>query len=129
MNPDGTIRRQAVWRARISMGSANGRRLRKYLYATSERAVLEKLDKALRAQHKGELAPGRRVKVDDYLRKWLISSKDRVRPASYLFYRQRLAHVIPALAGRYLDSLMAADIEEMLARLAQRVGTVAPISH
>ncbi len=85
----------------------------KQLYAPTEKAAHEKLQKALREQEQGILATGPQQKLSDYLNWWLEEvHKHKLRRGTYLLYRGILRnHIIPALGDTQLRKLTSKQIQ------------------
>lgn len=86
----------------------------KQLYASTEKAAHEKLQKALREQEQGILATGPQQKLGDYLNWWLEEvHKVKVRQGTYRGYRISLnIHILPALGDIQLRKLTPRQIQE-----------------
>lgn len=85
----------------------------KQLYASTERAAHEKLQKALREQEQGILATGPQQKLKDYLNWWLEEvHKVKLRKGSYRLYRTILdKHILPELGEIQLRKLTSQRIQ------------------
>jgi integrase len=101
----------------ISMGfGAEGKRRRKYLYASTAAEARQKLRQAKEEQARRRLIAGRRVRLGDFLENWLATTAQKVRPSTFRIYDQLLrSHVIPALGHIPLDDLRPDDVRRMLA--------------
>lgn len=116
---EGTIFEEAPgkWRASISAGWRNGKRIRKTFTAETRREVQEKLAKALRDQQLGlNVAPERRT-LAQFLDTWLREvAKGSVRPKTYRTYADIVRlHVSPsAIGGRLLGRLEPQDVQTFL---------------
>ena len=115
---EGTIfeERPGKWRASISVGRKNGRRIRKTFTATTRGEVQKKLTKALRDQQLGiSVAPDRQT-VGQFLRAWLDDvAKQNVRPATRASYSWIIVkHLVPGLGRIQLSKLSPQDVQSFL---------------
>ncbi len=85
----------------------------KQLYAPTEKAAHEKLQKALREQEQGVLATGPQQKLGDFLNWWLEEvHKVKLRKGSYRRYRSALnIHILPELGDIPLRKLTPRQIQ------------------
>jgi integrase len=108
--------RPGKWRASISVGRKNGRRIRKTFTATTRREVQKKLTKALRDQQLGiNVAPERQT-VGQFLRAWLEDvAKQNVRPATQASNSWIIAkHLIPGLGRIPITRLSPQQLQSFL---------------
>jgi len=70
---DGGIRRRqdGRWEATVDLGFANGKRKRKYLYGSTRREVVSKLDKAKQSVQQGLNLVAKRQTVGSWLDYWI----------------------------------------------------------
>jgi integrase len=107
------------WAAQIDLGWHDGRRVRKTLYATTRREVVEKLTAARRAMDAGLRPTGDRLTVGAYLTEWLEAVE--VRPSTLRRYRQIVgSHLVPHLGRVPLAKLSPPDVERMLRAVGER---------
>ncbi len=101
----------------VSQGTdASGKRIRKRLYAATETEARRKLREALRKHHRGELVPGRRQTIRQFLEDWLENvARHKVRPSTWRRYVQLVrGHLIPSLGHLTLEGLMPEQVQAML---------------
>jgi len=117
-----------MWVAMVDLGWIGGRRRRKAVYASTERAVLAKRDQ-LRADHaKGVnlAAPPRTVAA--WLHEWLttVKSSDGTGPATRARYEQIVrVHLVPQIGSVKLTALSPRHVQGLVADLQK---TAAPAS-
>jgi len=124
-NGDGCIRQRkdGRWLAIITVGySAGGKRLRKYVYGETKREVTEKLTRLQNQKLDGALQPTSKLKVDEYLQRWLEDAvKLSVRNTTYQSYSQLVRlHISPLIGGMKLASLTPANVQWLYAELDRR---------
>lgn len=111
-------RRDGRWCARLQLGYAGGKRLRKHYYARTRREVVEKLDRAKADLRRG-IAPGNdRLTIGDYLEQWLQEvATPSVRPSTLAAYEMHCRlHLIPELGSTSLSKLTPQAVQAMLNR-------------
>jgi integrase len=111
---EGSIRQRAdgMWRGEIMLGYlADGRADRRYVYAKTQKACIEKLD-ALKVQAaNGMLGDADRTRetVETFLRRWVQAARTSVKPKTYKRYEELVSlHLIPGL-GRYRLAKLGPD--------------------
>lgn len=104
------------WAAAVNLGWQNGRRQRKYLYATTRREVQEKLTKVLRDQQLGLPVAPERQTVGQFLDRWLEdSAKPSVRPKTFESYQQLVRLYLAPDLGRFgLSKLSPQAVQRFL---------------
>lgn len=115
-NGEGSIvlRSDGRWQGVAHVGYANGRRVRKYVYARSQREVREKLQEARRAVERG-LDVTEDLTVGAFLERWLAAVRPSLRERTYLRYLQLLAlHVTPTLGRVRLTRLSPAQVQALI---------------
>ena len=109
------------WRAAVSIGWKNSKRVRKTFTAQTRTEVAEKLIQALRSRQLGlPIAPEKQT-VGQFLCSWLEKhAKSKVRPLTYRSYSWIIhKHLVPALGKIPLIKLTAQQVETFLSeRLA-----------
>jgi integrase len=104
------------WRAVVSLGYRNGKRLRKVFEALTRQAVQRKLSDALTSQQHGLPIAAERETVGQFLTAWLEDVvKPSVKPKTRRTYADlcRL-HLIPSLGKRPLARLSPHDVQAFL---------------
>jgi integrase len=115
------------WVGIISLGyDGHGRRKRRAVYGQTKAEAQEKMQKLQTQALTGTLSDTGRLKVGDYLQRWLENTaKEKVRPTTYARYEQYVRlHLKPILGGVQLAKLRALHIENCYAEL-QRNGASA----
>lgn len=104
------------WRAAVSLGWKDGRRVRKVFSAKTRREVPDKLTIALRSRQLGLPVPGERQTVANFLSDWLREcAKPRVRPKTYGSYSWIVNHhLTPGLGRVRLARLNSQQIQTFL---------------
>lgn len=116
--------RPGVWAAVVDLGWVDGKRKRKYVYASTEAAAVQKRDELRRQLHLGVdlTAPTRTVAA--WLDEWLTETKahDGTRSSTLARYRQVVrTHLTPSLGRIKLDKLTARDVQRFLNALRTQV--------
>jgi len=111
---------KGLWVGSISTGlDANGKTVRRYVYAKRKEDLLDKLD-LLKSQRKDRslVAPSR-MKVSEYFQTWLEgTARLRVRFGTYQNYSGLIKNkIVPKLGGLKLSLLSAVHIQSLLADL------------
>ena len=124
-NREGTIcqRADGRWMARVTLATGE----RKNLYASSEKEVLRKLDKA-RRRHQDGLPPiDETTKLGDFLDRWLAECvKPHRAYGTYRAYESHCRiHIRPALGHVRLARLTVMDVQRFVNDLsdASKAGT------
>jgi integrase len=104
------------WRASISVGRKDGRRVRKQFSGSTRRGVQEKLTKALRDQQLGINVAPQRQTVGQFLQAWLDEvAKNNVRPSTLASYSWIIRlHLIPALGRIPIAKLSPQHLQTFL---------------
>lgn len=122
---EGSIRLRADgrWEARISLGSVDGRRKRKFLFARSRRQVLLKLQEELRRRAHGKAESSMRLR-DFLLERWLPDVVEpNKRPRTQYEYRGHVRrYLVPGLGHIPLNRLEPAEVQRFLNRIRREVG-------
>lgn len=118
---EGNIYRRADgrWVARLHLGYAGGKRLRKHFYGTTRREVADKLTKARHDLQRGlPVGLDGRQTLEAYLHQWLRDVvKPSVRPSTYTAYEMHVRlHLVPELGRVPLTKLSAQQVQAMLNR-------------
>jgi integrase len=119
-------RKDGLWVGALELGWENGKRNRKFVHASTRRAVVSEL-----AELKRRLGLGQRIDRDEqtvkeFLTRWLAWKEGHVRARTldgYKGYIER--HIYPALGKSPLVALRVEDVQGMLDK---RKGTMAPQS-
>jgi len=110
-----------LWYASLSLGfDGEGRRVRKTVYGASKGDVAEQLRK-LQAEHDaGRLLDTEEMTTGEYLTRWLATTKDKTRPATWARYAQLTEqYLIPALGRVKLAKLRPIHVESIYAELVR----------
>ena len=104
------------WRAAVSVGWKNGKRVRKTLTAKTRRDVSERLTALLRSQQLGLPVAPEKQTVEQFLTRWLEDvAKPSVRPKTYRFYADLVSlHISPVLGRILLNKLSAQHIQSLM---------------
>jgi integrase len=115
---EGTIfqERPGKWRAIVSVGHRNGRRIRKTFTAGTRREVREKLTKALRDHQLGINVAPQRQTVSQFLQSWLMEvAKQNVRSSTFASYEWIVReHLIPGIGPTPIAKLSAQQLQSFL---------------
>lgn len=110
------LRSDGRWEARLTLGSQDGRQLRRSFFGHSEEEAAAKMEAARRDLDVGLILAGPRLTVARYLRDWLVVSELRVRPSTFRRYRQLVENnILPAIGHIPLMKLTPTAVERMLA--------------
>ena len=104
------------WRAAVSVGWKDGKRVRKVLTGKSRGDVSGRLTALLRSQQLGlSVAPEKRT-VGQFLQRWLTEcAKPKVRPLTYSSYSWIVNnHLVPCLGRIRLDRLNPEQVQAFL---------------
>ncbi len=104
------------WRASLSLGRKNGKRIRKSFTARTRREVSEKLAKAVRENQLGVNVAPEHQTLAQFLQTWLNEvAKQTVRPKTFRTYTDIVKlHIAPALDSRPLTRLSPQNIQAFL---------------
>ena len=104
------------WRAAVSVGWKDGKRVRKTFIAATRTAVAEKLKETLRSQQLALPVEPDRQKVGQFLDHWLEeATRPSVRPKTYIFYEGIVRlHLKPQLGRHGLQKLGPQHISRLL---------------
>jgi len=116
--------RPGLWAAAVDLGWVNGKRRRKYVYATTEAEAVRKRDELRRQLRLGVdlTAPPRTLAA--WLAEWLqdVKAHDDTRSSTLRRYREVVDHhLIPALGNVMLDKLTARQVQRFLTSLKAQV--------
>lgn len=101
------------WVALVSLGSRNGRRVRRKVRAHTEAAARAELDRLLRAYRAGSSPAS--TTVDDYLHGWLEGHRHTIRASTAESYKGHVErHISPLLGGILVARLQAADVRRLI---------------
>ena len=106
------------WRAAVSVGWKDGKRVRKTFTGKTRYAVAEKMKVALTSQQDGlPIAPDRQT-ATQFLDSWLKdSAQPSVRPKTYIFYEGIIRlHLKPILGRIRLQKLSPQHVQRLLAQ-------------
>jgi len=107
------------WVATVHLGYANGKRIRKTVYADTQQEAVKQLRALLQTQDRGVLLATDKQTVAQFLTRWLTDViKETRRPNTYQMYERAMRlHVIPFIGSIRLTRLTAQDVQAMLTRL------------
>jgi integrase len=115
---EGTIfeERPGKWRASLSVGRKNGRRIRKTFTAPTRRGVQEKLTRALRDQQLGISVAPHVQSVGQFLQSWLVEvARQNIRPSTFASYKWIISeHLIPGLGRVQLTKLSPQQLQSFM---------------
>ena len=119
---DGMVRRRddGRWEARIVVGhKKNGAPIFHHDYATTQKAVTDKLHQSLERYRDVELTEDSRMTLSEWLDVWLEEYKEgTVRPSTMRSYRQMVdAYIKPQLGHKQISLISSQDIQRMYNRL------------
>ncbi len=131
--PNGTgnvyQRRDGRWEARLTLGSQDGRQLRRSFFGHTREEVEAKMEAARRELDVGVTLAGPRLTVARYLRDWIVVCEDRVEPTTWRRYRQVVENnLIPRIGHVQLLKPPATAVERMLSD-ARRDGLAPQTTH
>lgn len=100
--PNGTgtigLRCDGRWEARLTLGSLDGRQIRRSFFGPTREVAEARMDAARREIDTGLILAGPRLTVARYLRDWIKVSRHRVAPSTQRRYRQLVENnLIPAI--------------------------------
>lgn len=114
---EGTVvqRADGRWMAATFVLNDEGRRKRKYVYASTQQAVVEKLSAAREKTRKGVPVPAERETLKSFLTRW-VENRAGIRPRTRASYKWLIEqHIIPELGGIKLARLTIGQVETFLA--------------
>lgn len=102
------------WVALVSLGSRNGKRVRRKIRARSEYAARQELDKMLRL-FRGGGSPATET-LDDFLHRWLEEHRPSIRASTATSYAGHIdRHISPLLGGIVVSRLQPPDVRRLIA--------------
>jgi len=104
------------WRAAVSVGWKEGKRVRKVLTGKTRRDVSERLTVLLRSQQLGLPVAPENQTVGQFLARWLEDiAKPAVRPKTFRFYADLVSlHIAPKLGKIPLQKLSVHQVQSLL---------------
>ena len=119
---DGMVRKRddGRWEGRIVIGHReNGEPLFRYVYAKTQKALLDKLHQNIECYRDVELTEDSRMTLGQWLDRWLTEYKaGTVRPGTLEGYRRYIEYYIkPQLGDKQISLLSQQDIQRMYRRL------------
>ncbi|MEV4414989.1 tyrosine-type recombinase/integrase [Catellatospora sp. NPDC049609] len=122
--------RPGLWAAVVDLGWIDGKRRRKYVYATSEAEAIKKRDELRRALQLGMNLAATPRTIAEWLGEWL-AEKERdgsTKPTTIARYRQVIeGHLIPHLGRIKLDKLAPRDVQRMVAQLRDKMAAASVV--
>lgn len=118
-----------LWVGTVSLGyGADGRRIRKTVYAPSKKEVGEELRKLQVDHDAGRLVETEELTVGEYLTRWLQNTaKEKCRPATWERYRQLVElYLVPFLGRIKLAKLAPIHVEQLYAEMGRGIGERKP---
>src|SRR4051812_48344438 len=108
-------RKDERWVGELTLGYANGKRLRKPIYGRTQREVREKLDQARRQHEQGALALGPKQTVKGFLENWLQdTARHRLRPGTFRRYEELIRlHTLPTVGRLQLTKLTPQHLSQL----------------
>ena len=115
-------RKDGRWVAQVSVGYANGKRTRKYLYGDTRAEVARQLTKVQRDVQQGLPVAMGKSTVEAFLTRWLEDVvKVTLSPTTYVAYKGRVKlHLAPALGKIAIDKLTVRDVQRFVAQQAAK---------
>jgi integrase len=114
------------WVAMLSLEDGQ----RKSLYGKTRQDVVRKLAAAQRDREQGLPFVSDRQTVEQYLTGWLLTQQTRLRPRSYVRYRDDVSlHILPTLGWMKLSRLTAQHIERLYAEKRAAGLSVGSLQH
>jgi integrase len=104
------------WRGVLDLGWIEGKRVRRWVCASTEREVLAKLAELRDAQRKGQNLAARTRTFGDWLDEWLaMKARQRTRLTTLRGYRWLIHdHIRPNLGNQRLDKLTPTDVRRLI---------------
>jgi integrase len=123
-NGEGSIyqRSDGRWCATYNAGyTAEGKRRRKTIFASSQEAVIDKLHKVMNEITAGTAVNPQKITVGEFLDRWLTgSARMTVKPTTYVNYSGIIKNYIkPHLGGVPLTKLAVIHVQGLYAAMAQ----------
>lgn len=115
---EGMLRRRpnGTWEARVTVGTVDGKRVRRSVYGRTQREVLEKMRPVLAQAQRGEAPQSGSRTVETFLEEWMAGLDLRLRPSTATRYRDILRlHAIPQIGKVKLARLTPQQVEALLA--------------
>ncbi len=111
-------REDGRWVASISLGYENGKRKRKHVLGKTRQEVSGKLHKLLRAVAQGLPAPSERLRLGQFLQRWLVDSvRPTVRPRTFDSYEMVVRrHLAPVMGHLRMGLLRPSQVQGYLNR-------------
>lgn len=119
---EGTIRHRADgrWEGRIDLGWEGGRHQARSIYGRTRQDVVLKLRQLQQQLATGLPVVDERVTIAHFLVEWLQVVEPRLRPSTFIRYKQLVEHqLIPQLGAIRLAKLGPADVARMMAQVQQ----------
>ena len=102
------------WVALVSLGTRNGKRIRRKVRARSEMAARQELERMLRMFRAGGSPTSETI--DTFLRRWLEEHRPSIRPSTAESYRLHIdKHISPLLGGIIVARLQPSDVRRLIA--------------
>ncbi|MCH7577964.1 MAG: site-specific integrase [Chloroflexi bacterium] len=110
------------WVGSLHLGYGGGKRQRRVFYGATQQDVRRKLAEATRNHERGLTPPPERVKLGDFLQRWLDdTARHNVRPSTLRGYEVSLRlHIIPEIGHLKLARLSADDLDGLYSRLLDK---------
>lgn len=114
-------RKDGNWQAVITVGySAEGKRVRKWVYGETKRDVTTKLTRLQNQKLDGQLLTRERLTVAELLERWLTHWSPKLAESSRLRYRQMAkSHINPHIGGMIVEKLQPIHVRALLDRLKE----------
>ena len=106
------------WRAILSLGVVNGKRVRRKFYGKTKKEVLTKLRECQARQNAGTLTDAGKLTVGEWLEKWLELRKAKIEASTYRRYEQSVRHHLRDRLNRvHLGKFQPVHIEALYASM------------
>lgn len=119
---DGMVRKRSDgrWEGRIVVGhKENGNPIFRYLYAKTQKELLEKLHQCIESYRDVELNEDSRMTLGEWLDRWLAEyMAGTVRPSTLDGYRSYAdKYIKPILGDKRISLITSTDVQKMYAKL------------
>jgi integrase len=109
------------WVGAVSVGYRDGKRVRRFVYASTRRELRERMSALLAASHQGLPVASDKQTVETFLAGWLATTRSSVRPRTHESYTDMVRlHLLPTLGHQRLMTLAPQHVQALLdAKLAE----------
>lgn len=121
--------RDHIWEGRVDEGWVEGKRKRTSVYGPTKLAVERAVRDAIHGLERGQAMTPASMTVGQWLDRWLESVRARVRPVTWVRYRQIVRQLDAQLGHIRLARLSVADVSAALVRLEQSGQSPRSVAH